>query len=127
VGERDPCIGGNGDGGRHAGDDLERDASLPERLRLLAATAEDEGVAALEPGHHRPLPGLLDEAPVDLILGEGVIAPLLAGIDQTSLLPGVAQDLRVDQMVVDDHLRLPDTRNPAQGDQARIAGPAPMM
>ena len=121
VGKRDPRIGGNGDGGRHAGNDLERDARLPEDLRLLAAAAEDEGVAALEAGHDVPPPGLLDEAPVDLLLGEGVVAPLLAGVDPTGLLSGMEKNLRADQMVVDDHIRLPDAFRPAEGDQTRIA------
>ena len=123
MGERDPRIGGNGDGGGHAGDDLEWDARLPEDLSLLAAAAEDERVAAFEAGHDVPPPGLLDEAPVDLLLGEGVIGPLFAGVDPAGLLSGMEEDLRADQMVIEDHIRLPDALRPAEGDQPRIARP----
>ena len=43
-------------GGRDAGHELERDPGRGERLRLLAAAPEDEGVAALEPHHALPAP-----------------------------------------------------------------------
>ena len=48
VGDRHAGVGGRGDGGSDAGDDLEGDAGGCERERFLAAAAEDEGVAALE-------------------------------------------------------------------------------
>ena len=49
VRHRDARVRGRGDGRRDAGDDLERDAGGGQRLRLLAAAAEDERVAALQP------------------------------------------------------------------------------
>ncbi len=108
VGERDPRIGGHGDRGGDPGDDLEGDTRLPEDLRLLASPAEDEGIASLEPRDDRPLLRLRHQEVVDLPLGNGMFAALLAGIDQTGLRTRMAEDLRADQVVVDDHLRLPD-------------------
>ena len=54
-----------GDARRHARHDLERHARLGERLRLLAAAAEDERIAALEPHDALPLAPELDEQRVD--------------------------------------------------------------
>ena len=51
VGDRDPGIGGNRDRAGHARDDLERHTSADACQRLLAAPAEHERVAALEPDH----------------------------------------------------------------------------
>ena len=50
--------------------------------RLLAAAAEHQRVAALEP--HDPLPGaaVLDEQPVDLLLRHLRPAALLADVDE---------------------------------------------
>ena len=44
-----PGVGGRGDARGDAGHDLERDARRAQRLRLLAAAAEHERVAALQP------------------------------------------------------------------------------
>ena len=48
VGHRDARVGGRRDAGRHTRDDLERDAGGGQRLSLLAAAPEHEGVAALQ-------------------------------------------------------------------------------
>ena len=53
VRQRDARVGRDRDAGRHAGHDLVADARLAERLGLLAAAAEDERIAALQP-HHAP-------------------------------------------------------------------------
>ena len=49
MGDGDQCRGRHGRDRRDAGDDLEGNAGLGERERLLAAATEDERVAALEP------------------------------------------------------------------------------
>ena len=49
MGDRDAGVGGGGDAGGDPGHDLELDPGLAQRLALLAAAAEDERVAALEP------------------------------------------------------------------------------
>ena len=68
MGDRDPGVGGGGDPGGDPGDDLELDPGLAQGLALLAAAAEDEGVAALEPDDALPLAGGLDQPLVDLLL-----------------------------------------------------------
>ena len=123
MGQRDPRIGGNRDGGGHAGNDFERDALLTQSLRLLASASEDKRVTAFEAGNDIPPPRLFDKKAVDLLLGEGVIAPLLAGVDPARFSSGVTENLRADQMVVDDHIRLTDACRPAQRDQPGIPRP----
>ena len=71
VGDRDAGVGRGGDPGGDAGDDLERDAGGGQRLGLLAAAAEDERVAALEPDDAAPRLRALDHQRLDLRLGVG--------------------------------------------------------
>ena len=68
MGDRDPGVGGRGDAGGDPGHDLELDPGLAQRLALLAAAAEDERVAALEPDDALARAGGLDQALVDLLL-----------------------------------------------------------
>ena len=51
MGHRDAGVGGHRDRGADAGHHLEGDAGLRQRQGLLAAAAEHERVAALEPHH----------------------------------------------------------------------------
>ena len=48
MGHRNACVGGNRNGGGDAGDLLEGDLVLGEKLQLLTASAKEEGIAALE-------------------------------------------------------------------------------
>ena len=54
VGHRDAGVGGDGDGRADARHHLERHPRRGQRLSLLAAPPEHEGVAALEPHHLLP-------------------------------------------------------------------------
>ena len=81
VGHRDAPVGGGGDGGGDAGHLLKGDAVLGQQLQLLAAPAEQEGVAALQAHHVLPLQGLVQQDPVDLLLGHRVAGGLLAHVD----------------------------------------------
>lgn len=73
--------GGNGDRGRDAGDDFNLDAVLPAVFGFLAATAQDVGVAALEPDHAVAFECFFDEDAVDLGLRYGMVA----GVFPTSM------------------------------------------
>jgi hypothetical protein len=94
------------DGRRDAGDDLEGDAGLDDLQGLLAAAAEDHGVAALE-AHHPlalALAGLVDKELVDLGLRQGVLRGLLAHVDAFGGGRGVVQQTCGDEGVVDHHV-----------------------
>ena len=112
-----PRRGGHGGEGRDARDDLERHAGLGERERLLAAAAEDERVAALQPDDLEPAPPELDEQPVDRLLAQPVprrSASASAGASSTSSAR--------DERVVDEHVARAHELEPAHGDQPRVAG-----
>ena len=75
--------------------------------------------SALEP-HHCPVgPGMLDQQPVDVLLGAGMqTAALFAHIDPNAVFGRVAQELRVGEIVIDhtmcligeEHLPSPEGR-----------------
>ena len=125
MGHRDPGVGGGGDGGGDAGDLLEGDAVGGERLQLLAAPAEDEGVAPLEAHYVAPRQGLLQENAVDLLLGHLVVGGLLAHVDSPGLRRDHGENGRAHQPVVDHHLRLTEGRKALQGQKARVPGARP--
>ncbi len=81
MGDGDAGVGGAGEDGTDAGDDLEGEFLAGERLGFLAAAAEDEGIAALETDDALAGAGFLDEEGVDFVLGEGVGAGFFAGVD----------------------------------------------
>ena len=62
MGDRDARVGGRRDARGDAGNDLEADACLGQRLGLLAAAAEHERVAALQPHHPPARASVLDAA-----------------------------------------------------------------
>jgi hypothetical protein len=85
-------------------DDLEGDARFRECLALLASSAEDEGIAALQADHALPRAALLDKHGVNALLRERVGGGLLADVDRFHAWPAVGQELRIGQVVVDHHI-----------------------
>ena len=73
VGDRDAGVGGRGDAGGDAGHDLELDPGRAQRFALLAAAAEDERVAALQPHHAaaRPRAASISRSPISSCGTEG--------------------------------------------------------
>ena len=80
VGDRDAGVGGHGDRRGDAGHHLEGDAGRGQGQRLLAAPAEHERVAALEPHHGLAGPAPVDEQGVDRVLVDRA-AGRLADVD----------------------------------------------
>src|SRR3546814_8664703 len=62
---------------RHARDDLDGQAGGANRLDFLAAAAEDEGIAALQPHNDRADLDVRDDQRVDRVLRHGVARALL--------------------------------------------------
>ncbi len=96
-----------------------------ERERLLAAAAEDERVAALQPHHRRVHPAELDEPAVDRLLRHGVLAGPLARVHALRPIGGERDDARVGQPVVHERVRSLDQLASADGEKAGIAGARP--
>jgi len=121
----DAAIGRRRDGGGDAGDLLKGHAGPGQRLQLLSAPAEDEGVAPLQPHHAVARLGLLQQDLVDPVLGDRVAGRLLAHVD----LPGRPGDQiqygGAHQPVVDHHVRRRQGRPALHGEQSRIPGTRP--
>ncbi|MNE89673.1 hypothetical protein D3C80_1871120 [compost metagenome] len=81
MGQRDSGIGSTARGRGDAGHHLEGNAVGRQLLDLLAATPEDERVAALQAQHALAQLGLLDQQAVDFILGHGMVGAALADVD----------------------------------------------
>ena len=85
--------------GRHARDHLDVDVRGLQRRHFLGRAAEDQRIAALEPGHHLAGGGLAHEDAVDLGLRGRCAAGRLADEDALGIAPGVIEDLGVHQPV----------------------------
>ena len=73
-------VGGRGHAGGHAGHDFEAQPRVRQRSGLLAAAAEHERVAALEPDDRAAAGAVLEQQPLDLVLPHRRAASLLAGV-----------------------------------------------
>ncbi len=122
MGQRDSRIGRAAAGRGDAGDDLEGDALAGQRLDLLAAASEDEGVAALQPQDPLALPRELDQQRGDLGLGQGVVLGHLADIDALRVAAHQVEDRLADQPVVEHHVGLLHQAQGPEGEQVRIPG-----
>ncbi len=118
---RDSGGGCAADAGADAGDDAEADAGGGERQRLLAAAAEYQRVAALQPHHAMAVARQADQALVDAKLRRAPPAGALADRLQPRLRCE-RQDLRRDQRVVQHDVGFGQGVRGVQGQQARIAG-----
>ena len=123
VGDRDAGVGAGRDAGRDPRHDLELDPGLAQRLALLAAAAEDERVAALQPHHALARPRRLDQPLADLLLRHRGHAGRLADVDQLGVLARPVERPRRDQPVVVDRVGRADQLQRARRHQPRIAGP----
>ena len=122
MGQRDLQACRRGDAGGDAGHDLDGDAFGAQRIELLAATAEDERIAALEANHRLAGLGALDQQRVDLVLRHAVRALGLADRDQLGLAPRVIEHALADQAIVENHVGGFQRAHRLHGEQLGIAG-----
>ncbi len=121
---RDARVRGGGDRARDAGHDLERDAGRDARLGFLAAAAEHERVAALQPHDRLAREPTRDQHLVDLFLRHRGPARGLAHVDELSRSRREREQGGRRESVVDDDVSGPQQLLAATCQQARIAGPA---
>jgi hypothetical protein len=115
VRDRDADRAGNGCERRDAGDDLERDAGIGERERLLAAAPEQKRVTALEAYDTGPLAAERDEHRVHLVLCEAV------ALDSQCVRRCLVDELGRDEPVIDEHVACTQALEPLDRDQSRVA------
>ncbi len=125
VGKRNAGVGRSGDGRGYARDDFKRNAGLGQLLRFFSPPTEDKGIPALQADDDLPFPGLGDDQGVDFFLREGVVAPLFPDVDLFRTGFGRVQQLLVRQIVVDHHVRFPQTGQPFYGHEPGISGAGP--
>jgi hypothetical protein len=118
----DARVGRGRDGRRHARHHLEGDAARGGDLQLLAAPAEEEAVAALEPHDRLALEGLFDEDLVDPVLRDGVAAGIFADVDLLRPRGHHGEDVLPDQPVVDHDVGAPQRLLALPGEKSRVAG-----
>jgi hypothetical protein len=104
MGDRDAGVRRRRDPGRDAGHDLEGNARLPQRQRLLAAAPEHERIATLQAHNVLAGAGVLDQEAGGLLLRELRALPLLADVDALGPHRRPGHRRRRDQAVVEDHV-----------------------
>ncbi len=97
-----------------------RTPACAARRQLLAAPAEHERIAALEPHDLLAGAGPVHQQLVDLLLRERGVARALADIHQLRARPGLVQQLGADQTVVHHDLGPPQQLEPARGDESGV-------
>src|SRR5690606_16773211 len=121
--ERNTCISGAtcrcGDAGHH----FEPDPCRRKRLQLLAAAAENEGIAALQPAYALALLGEPDQQRIDLLLRDVRCARRLAYIDALRIAPREIEHLPRHEAVVQHDIRILQRAQSPQGEQTRITRP----
>ena len=122
LGQRQADRGGTAQRRGDAGHDIDRDACSLERRLLLAAAAEDIGIAALE-AHDMPAGlGFSDQDRVDFaLLGRGLVGRL-ADRDADRIAAGISRIAGPDQAVMDDDVGLLQLALRLERQKLRIAG-----
>ena len=100
----------------NAGNDFERNAGSGQRLQFLAATPEDEGVAALETDHRQPFARQIDEQGIDRLLRQRVPGGFLAGVDAAGVGARQIHDAVADEVIEDQHIGLGDQAGGLDGE-----------
>ncbi len=92
-----------------------------EHLELLAATAEHEGISALQPRDALPGERMAQQELMDALLLAGH-ARALADEDSLGVAPCTVEHFRTHQAIVEDHIRLLEQLQRAQGEEIRVPG-----
>ncbi len=98
---------------------------LVQEQRFLAATVEHERIAPLQPRDDFALARFFDEQVVDGFL----IERLRRGqpdVDLLGVLPRIAEQARMHEVVVNARHRQPQVAKAADADEAWVAGAGPM-
>ena len=123
VGDGNAGIAGGGQGGGHAGHGLEGDARLPQGLGFFGAATKHVGIAALEADHGAARPGGGEHLRLDFLLGNHSLGAVVPQTDPFGSFGGIASQGRIDQIIDQDQLRLPQALGSPHRQQARIARP----
>ena len=123
IGQRRLELRGGAEACGNAGDHRIGDAGGAQRFDLLAAAAEDEGIAALQP--HRALAGFrrLDQQLVDRILADAGLADAAADRNARGVAADAIENFGRHQFVVENDVGVLQRAQRLDGEQIRIARP----
>jgi len=121
VGKGRAKVGGYGEGGGDAGDDLEGDVVFVEKGYLFACAAEDEGVAGFETKDGAAVARMVEHEGVDLGLGDTGLAAALANGDDLGCGAGEGEDFIGDEVVGEDDVGGLEKVHGVQGEEAGVA------
>ena len=125
MGHRDARVGRDANSRGDAGHQLEGNPVPNQVLGLLGPAAEDERIAPLEPDHHAPGRGMLEQECVDLILIERAMSARLPRADPHRRRRRQLEQPRAGQVIIDHHVGPRQRLRPAQRQQPRVARPRP--
>ena len=121
IGDGDAGIARHADAGRHAGHDLEAHALFVQKQRFRAASIEDERIAPLQPGDRLAFARLFGQQIADGFLFER-LRSRTADVDLLRVRSCVAQQARVNKMIVKHHVRRLEALESADRDEPGITG-----
>src|SRR4051812_567407 len=120
MGERNAGERGGAKSRRHAGNDFERDASRVQSVRFLAAAAEDERIAPLEPDHAPALSGGGDHRVMDRLAAFDMPGAQLRHADTLGLCGSMVEHRCRNETVIKHEIGMPETFDRAKRNEARM-------
>ena len=105
MGKRDSRRCGRCEHGAESGNDGHRHVGSHARKQLLAPSAENERITALQPDHSLPRVRSIDKHRVDLVLGEVVAMRRLAAVNDLDVAGQRGQQSTGCEPIDDDHIR----------------------
>ncbi len=121
-GGRNAGIGQPADAGRDTGHDAKGHAIFHQRLGLLGAASEHEGIAALQAQHPLAFFGQIHQPARNVGLRGRGFAPALAGMFEKGAVARHIENPPVHQRVIDHDVGRAQSMQRQQGQQAGIAG-----
>src|SRR5262245_30263736 len=109
--------------GANTRDNLVRDLSISQRLRLFAAATKNDWIAPLEPHDLAAKPGVVNECSVDFFLSDAMAAGLLADKNPRGCRRRLFEEFHVHQLIVNDNLSAVQQLQTADRYQAHIPRP----
>ena len=123
VRDGDARVVRRGDKGGNARHHLEGNLRRREFLGLLAAPSENVRVAALQPHDGLAFLRFRDEQLVQLLLRDGVGGSALAPVDELGGLGREAEQILIDECVIDHDIRASEQLGSTPGKQPHVARP----
>jgi hypothetical protein len=122
MGQGRAGAGAGGQGRGDAGHHMALDARFAAGQQLLAATAEQERVAALQAHDVQAVQGQRHDQLVDVVLRQGVARLALGDVDPAGADGRQVEDLVGNQAVMHHHIGGAQGVEGAEGQEVRIAG-----